>query len=267
MSDILQTILQVKADENRLLKKKFSRSALQDEIAAQVPVRGFSMALAKKSENGAAVIAEFKRASPSKGIIREGAEPADIAEQYQRAGAACMSVLTDVNFFKGSDADLTAAKSACDLPFIRKDFLIDPMQVLHSRALGADCVLLIAAALTSSQLNDLYSCAIEQKLDVLVEVHNQQELDLVLAANLPQNVLLGINNRNLRTFQTSLETTIELLENVPKNWDVVTESGINTPEDMRKMLDAGVRRFLIGESLMRQPSPHDALAILLDAAC
>lgn len=260
MSDILQTILARKREEIADLRQRESRSSLSDRALAQSPPRGFARAMARAE---IAVIAEVKRASPSKGLIRADFDPGWIAADYQRGGAACLSVLTDREFFRGANDDLVAARAACRLPVIRKDFLIDEWQVLEARAIGADCVLLIAAALSATQLMELYHCAVSLGMDVLVEVHDAAELQQVLAAGLPQQALLGVNNRSLRSFVTRLETTLELLPQIPKGYAVVTESGIGSPVDVRRMLDVGVTRFLVGESLMREPSPGAALQRLL----
>ena len=264
MSDILDKILAVKKDEIGALKKKYSKTALQDLISEQSAPRGFAASLnAKVKAGGAGVIAEIKKASPSKGLIRADFDPAWIANEYAVGGAACLSVLTDVQFFQGHNDYLKAARAACTLPVIRKDFLIDALQIMEARAIGGDCVLLIAAALGKQQLNELHACARELKLDVLVEIHDREELDQVLDAGLGSEYMLGINNRNLRTFATSLETTLDLLPLLPKGCEVVTESGIATPDDVARMRDSDVHRFLIGESLMRQPSPGKALKDLI----
>ena len=264
MSDILQKILAVKHDEIAALKRRYSSSSLRDLAAEQSAPRGFNRALRAKAEaGGAAVIAEIKKASPSKGLIRADFDPAWIADEYQRGGAACLSVLTDERFFQGHNQYLQAARAACALPVIRKDFLIDPLQIAEARAIGADCVLLIAAALSAAQLGELNACAHELGMDVLVEVHDRAELEQVFSAELKSSYLLGINNRNLRTFETRLEATLELLPLLPAGTEVVTESGIATPADVSRMRAAGVHRFLVGESLMRQPSPAAALSTLI----
>jgi len=265
MSDVLDRILVRKGEELTLLQDRYSLHDLETLAVAADPVRGFIAALSAKANAGkAAVIAEIKRASPSKGMIREDFDPAWLARQYAAGGAACLSVLTDERFFHGHNAFLVQARAACGLPVIRKDFLIDPMQIVEARAIGADCVLLIAAALSAAQLQELTACAHAQKLDVLVEVHDAAELNLVLGAGLPESGwVLGINNRNLRTFETRLETTLELLAQLPEGLDVVTESGIGQPADVALMLKNGVRRFLVGESLMRQPRPGAALKDLI----
>lgn len=264
MSDILDTILERKRSEITALKNRYSRTALNDLVLEQGPVRGFQRNLsAKVKAGGAGVIAEIKKASPSKGLIRADFDPAWIAREYAEGGAACLSILTDEKFFQGHNDYLKAARAACMLPVIRKDFLIDDLQIIEARAIGADCVLLIAAALSPTQLAELYACARELRMDVLVEIHNREELQQVLSVTLSEPLLLGINNRNLRTFETRLETTLELLPLLPKHCEVVTESGIGAPADVQHMRGSGVHRFLIGESLMRQPSPGNALRELI----
>lgn len=266
MSDILEKILAVKRAEIAALSKRYSLAALRERAAVQVAPRGFNAALRAKVQAGqAGVIAEIKKASPSKGLIRADFDPVWLAQDYAQGGAACLSVLTDEQFFQGHNDYLVAARAACTLPVIRKDFLIDEAQIIEARALGADCVLLIAAALSGAQLKELHACARELKLDVLVEIHDGAELDQVMNAGLPEDYLLGINNRNLRTFETRLETTLDLLTRLSAGCEVVTESGLATPADVARMRKAGVQRFLIGESLMRQPSPGKALRALCDA--
>lgn len=263
MADILERIVEVKRDEITALRKRYSLTALEELAAAADRPRGFAAALRAKEQAGkAAVIAEIKKASPSKGVIRADFDAPWIAAEYAGHGAACLSVLTDERFFQGHNDFLRAARAKVTLPVIRKDFLVDPLQVIEARGIAADCVLLIAACLSSAQLRELYGLAQALGMDVLVEIHNADELDLVLRADLAGAVLLGINNRNLRTFETRLETTLDLLPRLPKDYEVVTESGIATADDVRRMRDAGVHRFLIGESLMRQPSPGKALAAL-----
>ncbi|TJY65091.1 indole-3-glycerol phosphate synthase TrpC [Sinimarinibacterium sp. CAU 1509] len=263
-ADVLEKILLRKREEIALLNRRYCRSTLEELARAADPVRGFVASINDKVASGrAGVIAEIKRASPSKGLIRADFDPAWIAREYAAAGAACLSVLTDESFFQGHNAFLVQARLACGLPAIRKDFLIDEAQVVEARAIGADCVLLIAAALSTEQLKTLYACARAWQLDVLVEVHDAEELDQVLSADLGDGWLLGINNRNLRTFETRLETTLDLLARIPEGLEVVTESGIGTADDIARMRSAGVHRFLIGESLMRQDSPGAALRTLL----
>ncbi|MGH8026368.1 MAG: indole-3-glycerol phosphate synthase TrpC, partial [Pseudoxanthomonas sp.] len=204
----------------------------------------------------AAVIAEIKKASPSKGVIRNDFRPAEIAMSYEFGGAACLSVLTDVDFFQGADAYLQQAREACTLPVLRKDFTIDPYQVYEARALGADCILLIVAALDDGQLVELSGLAMQLEMDVLVEVHDIDELERALQVPVP---LIGINNRNLRTFEVSLETTLAMKDAVPKDRLLVTESGIVVAEDIAKMRNAGVNAFLVGETFMRADEPGEAL--------
>lgn len=263
MSDILETILARKRIEIAELQARIAIGNLERIALAQPSPRGFAAALSAKAVTGAGVIAEIKKASPSKGLIREDFNPGWLAEDYARGGAACLSVLTDEQFFQGHNDYLVEARQHTLLPVIRKDFLIDEIQIVEARAIGADCVLLIAAALEPARLGELARLAQDLEMDVLIEVHDQPERDAMLALDLKTPVLLGINNRNLRTFETRLETTLELLDGIPAGYDVITESGIGAPADVQRMLAAGVRRFLIGESLMRQPSPGDALRALI----
>lgn len=260
VSSILQKILDRKVEEVATGKKRKSFSA-QEAVARHAdPVRGFYRAIEQKIAAGrAGVIAEIKKASPSQGVIRADFHPADIARSYEKAGAACLSVLTDVDFFQGSNAYLQAARAACALPVIRKDFLIDPYQVVEARAIDADCVLLIVAALSDAQLGELYACAREFSLDVLVEVHDGKELERALRLDSP---LIGINNRNLKTFEVSLNNTLDLLERIPADRRVVTESGIHTPADVALMRDHDVQAFLVGEAFMRAPEPGATLVEL-----
>ena len=222
--------------------------------------RGFIRALRGRVQAGqAAVIAEIKKASPSKGVIREHFVPAEIAVQYESQGAACLSVLTDERFFQGHADDLVRARAACSLPALRKDFMIDEYQVHQARAIGADCILLIAACLDDAQMADLEACALALGLDVLVEVHDAAELDRALRLKTP---LVGVNNRNLRTFEVTLETTLGLLSRVPADRLLVTESGIHTAADVQRMRACNVHTFLVGEAFMRAPNPGQALAAL-----
>jgi indole-3-glycerol phosphate synthase len=265
-ADILDTILARKGEEIAALRARTTRAALEQAAARADAPRGFARALSSAAARlGAGVIAEIKKASPSKGLIRADFDPAWIAREYADGGAACLSVLTDEPFFQGHNDYLRQARAACVLPVIRKDFLIDPLQVLEARAIGADCILLIAAALEPAALKALAVLAHGLGMDVLVEVHDRPELESMLALDLPGPLLLGINNRNLRTFETRLETTLDLLPLLPPGADVITESGIFSRADVVRMQAAGVRRFLIGESLMRQPSPGAALKALIDA--
>jgi indole-3-glycerol phosphate synthase len=263
MSDILEQILAQKREEVSALRKKHSPQALADLAAAQGAPRGFAAALRARAAVGPAVIAEIKKASPSRGVIRPNFDPPALAADYAAGGATCLSVLTDERFFLGHAEHLRQARAACALPVLRKDFTIDALQLAEARALGADAILLIAAALSSPQMNELALAAQALALDVLVEIHDRHELEQVHRARLPAGCLLGINNRDLRTFETRLETTLELLPDVPAGTEVVTESGIGAAADVRRMAAAGVRRFLVGESLMRAPSPGAALGELL----
>ena len=256
--DILQTILRRKADEVADRRARISQRELVRRTEDADPVRGFAAAIRTTMARGrAAVIAEIKKASPSKGLLRADFRPAQIAQSYERAGATCLSVLTDIDFFQGADEYLQQARAACALPVLRKDFIIDPWQLYEARALNADCILLIVAALDDAMLTELSGLAAELGMDVLVEVHDALELDRALALNAP---LLGINNRNLRSFETRLETTLDLLDRIPADRIVVTESGIHTPADVARLRARGVHAFLVGEAFMRARSPGAALA-------
>jgi indole-3-glycerol phosphate synthase len=257
MSDILNNILAVKADEVAAARKYRDLASLRREVEADSEarkgLRRFEASLRRQIGAGrAGVIAEVKKASPSKGVIREDFRPAEIAASYASHGAACLSVLTDAHFFQGSAEYLQQARAACTLPVLRKDFMIDMYQVYQARAMGADAVLLIVAALDHGLMAELEACAIELGMDVLVEVHDGDELTAALKLRTP---LVGINNRNLRTFETSLHTTIGLLPRIPPDRLVVTESGIMAPDDVKRMRDANVHAFLVGEAFMRAPDP------------
>ncbi|WP_133718889.1 indole-3-glycerol phosphate synthase TrpC [Methylocaldum gracile] len=258
--DILQKILARKAEEitERQLRTPLEEVRRQAQDA-DAP-RGFVRALRTNIENGAAaVIAEIKKASPSKGVMRPDFRPAEIARSYADHGAACLSVLTDRDFFQGSEEYLQEARSVCSLPVLRKDFMIDPYQVFEARAIGADCILLIAAALNDGTMQELSDVAVDLGMDVLVEVHDAPELERALRLDLP---LVGINNRNLRTFETRLDTTLDLLERIPPGRLVVTESGIHTPEDVSLMRRHGVHTFLVGEAFMTAEDPGVRLQAL-----
>ena len=261
---ILRKIIDRKYEEvaDRLVKTPLSE--LEAAIASQTPVRGFAAALKASVNAGrSAVIAEVKKASPSKGVIREQFVPAEIAASYERGGASCLSVLTDVDFFQGGDAYLQQARAACVLPVLRKDFTVDPYQVIEARAIGADAILLIVAALEQSQMVELAAAAAECALDVLVEVHDRAELDRALELDTP---LVGINNRDLHSFDTSLDTTTSLLPHMPEDRIVITESGIHTAEDVAAMREHDVNAFLVGEAFMRAEEPGDRLQELFFAA-
>ena len=264
MSDILQKIVAVKHEEIALALKTRSLAEVRTQAEQRNrelgDVRDFVGALRAKIAAGqAAVIAEVKKASPSKGVLREHFVPADIARSYAQHGAACLSVLTDERFFQGAEAYLKQAREACSLPVLRKDFMVDAFQVYDARAMGADCILLIAACLDDAQMRDLEALAHELGMAVLVEVHDGDELDRALKLKTP---LVGINNRNLRTFEVTLDTTLGLLPRVPADRLLVTESGILGPADVQRMRDADVHAFLVGEAFMRQPEPGVALAQL-----
>jgi indole-3-glycerol phosphate synthase len=265
MSDVLANILRSKCEELGRIRKQHSEESLASLARAQSTPRGFAAALRAQAGKGPAVIAEIKRASPSRGRIwpKPDFDVGAIAREYAAAGASCLSVLTDGPFFEGHADYLPAARAATALPALRKDFLIDPIQILESRALGADCVLLIAAALSDMHLRELRSQAKTLGMDVLIEIHSREELERMLRLGLQPGDLLGINNRDLRSFVTRLEQTLELLPLLPAGTEVITESGIHTPADVARMMDAGVHRFLVGESLMREGAPGAALAKLM----
>lgn len=250
---VLEKIIARKFEEVAERRVRVSLAELEARARAADAPRGFARALQEQAaRKQPAVIAEVKKASPSKGVLRENFMPAEIARSYEEGGATCLSVLTDVDFFQGSDAYLQEARAACKLPVIRKDFLVDPYQVVEARALGADCVLLIAASLDDARMSELAATAKEVGLDVLVEVHDEAELERALQLETP---LLGINNRNLHTFEVRLETTLDLLPKVPQDRLVVTESGILTRADVELMEISGVYAFLVGEAFMRAEKP------------
>jgi indole-3-glycerol phosphate synthase len=261
MSDtptVLRKIIARKWEEIAERKAQVSLEQLKAKAALQAPARGFVKAIESKIAQGkAGVIAEIKKASPSKGVIREHFVPAELARSYEQGGAACLSILTDVDFFQGADEYLQQARAAVSLPVIRKDFLVDEYQIYEARAMGADCVLLIVAALTPEKLTELNTLAQSIGLDVLVEVHDEAELDVAL--ELP-NKLIGINNRNLHTFDVTLETTYKLLDKIGSDRIVVTESGILAPADVQAMRSKNVNAFLVGEAFMRADEPGAALA-------
>ncbi|MDP3539307.1 MAG: indole-3-glycerol phosphate synthase TrpC [Azonexus sp.] len=260
MSDILNKIIATKRDEIAAALIVKSLAAVEAEAATQLAPRDFVGAIRQKIACGQpAVIAEIKKASPSKGVIRPDFHPAEIALSYQTHGAACLSVLTDRQYFQGAPEYLQAARAACTLPVLRKDFMVDRYQVAEARAMGADCILLIAAALTFKEMQELEAQAYNHGMAVLVEVHNGEELDAALQLKTP---LLGINNRNLRTFEVTLDTTLGLLQRIPADRIVVTESGIVTPEDVTLMRANKVESFLVGEAFMRAPEPGVELARL-----
>ena len=258
--DILQKILARKVDEVATCAARVPLSAVREQAAVADAPRGFIAALERRIATGqAGVIAEIKKASPSKGVLREHFDPPAIARSYAKGGAACLSVLTDVDFFQGADEYLRQARAACELPVLRKDFMLDPYQVYEARALGADCILLIVAALADAQMAELAALAAQLGMDVLVEVHDADEL--VRALRLPCR-MIGINNRDLRTFEMRLETTLDLLKQIPDDRLIVTESGIHTRADVALMRDHNVHAFLIGESFMKADDPGQKLAEL-----
>jgi indole-3-glycerol phosphate synthase len=260
MSDILDRIVAVKREEVAAARAERSLVSLRADAEALGGVRDFVGAMrARVAAGGAAVIAEVKKASPSKGVLRERFVPAEIAASYERGGAACLSVLTDERFFQGSALYLQQARAACALPVLRKDFIVDPYQVAQARAMGADCILLIVACLDDALMVDLEAQAQALGMAVLVEVHDGEELDRALRLRTP---LVGINNRNLRTFEVSLDTTLSLLPRLPDSRLLVTESGILAQHDVRRMRAAGVQAFLVGEAFMRADDPGQALADL-----
>lgn len=260
MSDILNQIVDVKRQEIAAALKKKSLAAMRADAESRVLTRDFVGAMrAKMAAGKAAVIAEIKKASPSKGVLRTDFEPADIAQSYAENGAACLSVLTDRQFFQGQPDYLKQARASCELPVLRKDFMVDPYQIYESRAMGADCILLIAACLEDGQMAELEAIARSLDMAVLVEVHDAAELERALKLKTP---LVGINNRNLRTFEVTLETTLSLRDRVPADRLLVTESGILGRADVQRMREAGVNAFLVGEAFMRAPDPGVALAEL-----
>ena len=266
MSDILNKILAVKADEVAAAKKQRDLYSLRREVEsdqeARRGLRGFEQGLRAKIAAGrAGVIAEVKKASPSKGVLRPDFQPAAIAQSYAEHGAACLSVLTDVQFFQGSVDYLRQARAACALPVLRKDFMVDLYQVYEARAMGADAILLIVSALDHGLMAELEACALELGMDVLVEVHDGEELDAALKLRTP---LVGINNRNLRTFEVTLDTTLGLLDRIPQDRLVVTESGILGPADVARMRAANVHAFLVGEAFMRAENPGRELQRLFE---
>ena len=260
MSDILKKIVAVKHEEIALASRMKSLQAVRADAESRVLTRDFVGAIQKKIANQeAAVIAEIKKASPSKGVLRADFIPADIAQSYAEFGAACLSVLTDVQFFQGSSDYLKQARASCDLPVLRKDFMVDAYQIYESRAMGADCILLIAACLDDAQMKDLEAIARSLDMAVLVEVHDAEELSRALKLKTP---LVGINNRNLRTFEVSLDATLGMLKDVPNDRILITESGILSTADVQKMREAHVNAFLVGEAFMRAADPGQALADL-----
>jgi len=260
--DILQKILQRKVEEITDAVAKESLVDISKRADSALPVRGFIRAIENKITSGnAAVIAEIKKASPSKGVMRENFIPSDIAKSYEKGGAACLSILTDRDFFQGAPEYLLQAREATKLPVIRKDFIIDPYQVYEARAMNADCILLIVSALGDAVLNELLALAHHLQMDVLMEVHDRDEMERAIQSGAK---LIGVNNRNLRTFDVSLQTTLNMLDMLPDDRILVTESGIHVPEDVKLMRENGVNSFLVGEAFMRADEPGEKLAELFD---
>ena len=253
---ILKRILETKAEEVASRSRRHDLATISSMALDQMPARGFARQITGRVEKGAAVIAEVKKASPSAGIIREDFRPAEIARSYQQGGASCLSVLTDEQYFQGCDDYLLQARQACSLPVLRKDFMVDAWQIHESRAAGADCVLLIVAALARAQLQELDGLAHEIGLDVLVEVHDERELEDALTTRAR---LIGVNNRDLHTFTTDLGTSVRLRPLVPPDRTMVTESGIHSRQDVQRMQGAGINAFLVGEAFMRAEDPGVAL--------
>jgi len=257
MTDILKKIISTKRDEIFQRKKNISLSSLESAIKSIAEPRGFKKSLLNSIKRGKpAIIAECKKASPSKGVICQNYDPAAVANQYQIGGASCISVLTDTNYFQGADQHLAAAKRACSLPILRKDFMIDPYQIIESRNIGADCILLIVACLSTSQIKELSSLSYSLGMDVLVEAHNSEELEIAMAI---PDAIIGINNRDLKTFKTDIKTTIELKKLIPESKLLVTESGIVSSENIKTLRENGINSFLVGEAFMKTNQPGEAL--------
>lgn len=260
MADILDDIMAVKRQEVAAALKRKPLDVMRADAESRVLTRDFVGALQRKISAGQpAVIAEVKKASPSKGVLRADFIPADIAQSYAEHGAACLSVLTDQQFFQGSTDYLKQARASCDLPVLRKDFMVDAYQIYEARAMGADCILLIAACLDDAQMKDMEALAMSLDMAVLVEVHDKAELDRALKLRTP---LLGINNRNLKTFEVSLDTSLSLRAHVPEDRLLITESGVSTAADVKRLREAGIQAFLVGEAFMRADEPGEALASL-----
>jgi len=258
--DILKKILQRKVEEIAEATAKESLVDLTNRAKSALPVRGFIQSIENKiAANQAAVIAEIKKASPSKGVMRENFIPAEIAKSYEKGGAACLSILTDRDFFQGATQYLMQAREATSLPVIRKDFIIDPYQVYEARAMHADCILLIVSALEDAQLNELLALANDLQMDVLMEVHDREEMQRAIVSGAK---LIGVNNRNLRTFDVNLQTTLDMLDMLPEDRILVTESGIHAPQDVKLMRENNVNSFLVGEAFMRADEPGEKLSEL-----
>ncbi|MGB1875932.1 MAG: indole-3-glycerol phosphate synthase TrpC [Rhodospirillaceae bacterium] len=260
MGNVLDSICDARRAHYAHVMKEHPLSEVEGMARSASPVRGFDLALSRAAQHGYGLIAEIKKASPSAGLIRPDFDPSSLAQAYEAGGAACLSVLTETENFQGSDVFLQEARGACSLPVLRKDFMLDPYQVVEARAIGADCILLIMACLSDSQALELETCAFEHDLDVLIEVHDEAELDRTFALRSP---LIGINNRNLKTLAVDLGTTERLAALLPKDRVLVAESGLKTSADLSRLAAVGARRFLVGESLMRQDDVEAATRTLL----
>ncbi|MEQ8510476.1 MAG: indole-3-glycerol phosphate synthase TrpC [Rhodospirillaceae bacterium] len=260
MGNVLDAICAARVEHYVRIKSQRPFSAIEAEARNASPVRGFGLALARAAETGYGLIAEIKKASPSAGLIRPDFDPPALAKAYEAGGAACLSILTEQDNFQGSDDYLKTARAACTLPVLRKDFMLDPYQVVEARAIGADCILLILACLSDPQALELEACALDHEMDVLIEVHDEAELDRAFALRSP---LIGVNNRNLKTLEVDISTTERLAKRLPVDRVLVAESGLKTPGDLAQLAQSGARRFLVGESLMRQPDVAAATSALL----
>jgi indole-3-glycerol phosphate synthase len=260
MSNVLDAICDARREHYAKVKVERPLAEIEAEARTAPPVRGFGLSLAQAAQNGYGLIAEIKKASPSAGLIRADFDPPALAKAYEAGGAACLSILTEQDNFQGSDAYLKAASAACSLPVLRKDFMLDPYQVVEARAIGADCILLILACLSDGQALELEACAFDLNMDVLIEVHDEAELDRAFALRSP---LIGLNNRNLKTLAVDLSTTERLAARLPADRVLIAESGLKTPADLARLAAAGARRFLVGESLMRHEDITTATAALL----
>ena len=260
MGNVLDGICEVRRTQYATIKIEHPLSEIEAKAKEASPVRGFGLSLSRASATGYGLIAEIKKASPSAGLIRTDFEPAALAKAYEAGGASCLSVLTETENFQGSDAYLEAARNACTLPVLRKDFMLDPYQVIEARGIGADCILLILACLSDGQALELEACALDLDMDVLIEVHDEAELDRAFAL---RSALIGVNNRNLKTLQIDIATTERLSAKLPEDKVLVAESGLKTKGDLSRLASAGARRFLVGESLMRQDDVEAATRALL----
>ena len=260
MENVLDAICEARLEHYATIKSQRPLNEVEAEARTASPVRGFGLSLARAAQTGYGLIAEIKKASPSAGLIRPDFAPPALAKAYEEGGAACLSILTEQDNFQGSDEYLKTARAACTLPVLRKDFMLDPYQVVEARAIGADCILLILACLSDSQAQELEACALDNEMDVLIEVHDEAELDRAFALRSP---LIGVNNRNLKTLEVDIGTTERLAKRLPADRVLVAESGLKTPSDLARLAKSGARRFLVGESLMRQSDVAAATSALL----